>query len=145
MTAFSLRSEEEENVDSILRGYEMWRNRDPGGIDYWMGLIADDVRWRSITDGAPGMEFSRECSGKDDVRRYFAELAADWQMVEFQLDEVIAQRDRVVAVGTCAWRHIRTGRTVSTPKVDLFRMKDGKVTEFFEMFDTAKAYAAARG
>jgi ketosteroid isomerase-like protein len=32
---------------------------------------------------------------------------------------------------------------VSTPKADVWRMKDGKAVEFYEYYDTAQVHAAA--
>ena len=37
----------------------------------------------------------------------------------------------------------RTGKEIETPKVDIMRLKDGKIVDFFEMYNTAKASAAA--
>jgi ketosteroid isomerase-like protein len=33
---------------------------------------------------------------------------------------------------------------VTTPKVDVWRFRDGKAVEFSEFYDTAQAYAAAQ-
>jgi ketosteroid isomerase-like protein len=45
--------------------------------------------------------------------------------------------------GVCSWTHKGTGKTCETPKVDIWRFRDGKAIEFYELFDTAAAFAAA--
>ena len=135
---------EQKNVE-ILRGvYAQWSRPGEDGGAEWMELLADDVRWRSLSDGAVGMEFSRPHDSRAEVERYFEELAQDWEMVRYTTDEFIAQGDRVVMIGSCCWKSRRNGNVVETPKADVIRMKDGKIVEFFEFFDTAKAYAATR-
>lgn len=132
------------NVAALRAGYRLWSERDPEAVAYWMNLLADDVSWRSLADGAAGMEFSRACHCKADVARYFEELARDWDMNHFTVDEFLAQGDRVVVLARCGWTHKRTGTAVESPKVDVFRMRDGKIVEFAEYYDTAKALAATK-
>ena len=126
----------------LEKGYEMWSRADPASVGYWLDIIADDVDWRSLADGAVGMEFSRGRSGKQEVIGYFEELGANWMLENFEVKEIISQGDRHVVLCDCAWKHQATGKVVETPKVDVFRMKDGLITEFCEYYDTAKSIAA---
>ena len=57
--------------------------------------------------------------------------------------QYIAEDDRVVVIGSVKWKNRETGKSVETGKVDVFRMRDGKIIEFCEFFDTAKANAAS--
>ena len=50
--------------------------------------------------------------------------------------------DRVVVLSRCTWRYKRTGKVVSTPKADSWRLADGKAVEYFEYYDTAQVHAA---
>ncbi len=136
---------EQQNVEILRRGYALWNDTKADSVAHWLDLIADDVQWRSIADGATGMEFTGACKSKADVERYFAELAGQWAMNYYTVDEFIAQGDRVVMVGKCGWRNKKTGATLDTPKVDIIRMRDSQIVEFFELYDTAKALAAAVG
>ncbi len=77
------------------------------------------------------------------MRGYFQGLGADWEMVYYNADEFVAQGDRVVMIGSCSWRHRATGNVIDTPKVDIFRLRGGKIAAFFELYDTAKVTAAA--
>jgi uncharacterized protein len=64
-------------------------------------------------------------------------------MIQYKIDEYIAQGDRVVAVGSCAFRNKRTGKVLDTPKADFHKFRKGKICEFFEFYDTAQAIAQA--
>ena len=135
---------EQENVRILREAYRLWNDSKADSVAHWFSLIADDVKWRSIADGAAGMEFTRPCNCKADVQRYFAELGERWEMTHYTVDEFIAQDDRVVMIGSCGWRSRSNGAVLDTPKADVFRMKDGKIVEFYEFYDTAKALAAAQ-
>ena len=54
-----------------------------------------------------------------------------------------AQGNRVVALGSCAFRNKRTGKVLDTPKADFHKFRNGKMCEFFEFCDTAQAIAQA--
>ncbi len=109
-----------------------------------MAMIDDKVNWRSIADGARGMEFTRVCCGKDEVAQYFQDLGDEWEMKHYTVDEFIAQGDRVVMLGSCGWTNRKTGQQVDTPKADFITMKDGRIIDFYEMYDTMKALEASR-
>ena len=64
-------------------------------------------------------------------------------MITYDMDDFIAQDDRVVVIGNVAWRNKATGKVAETPKVDIWRFRDGKVVEFAEFYDTARSFAAA--
>ncbi len=135
---------EDENVETLREAYQPWNDSKADSVSRWMSLLADDVQWSSIADGSPGMEFSQACCSKDDVARYFEVMVKEWEMIHYTVDEFIAQNDRVVVLGRCGWRHKGTSKVVETPKADIIRMKDPKITEFYEFYDTAKAFEASR-
>jgi len=135
---------EQDNVQTLREAYQLWNDSKADSVGHWLELIADDVKWNSIADGAPGMEFTRACNCKADVQRYFADLGSQWEMIHYTVDEFIAQGDRVVMLGSCGWRGRRSGVVVETPKADIIRMKNSKIVEFYEFYDTAKTLAAAR-
>jgi uncharacterized protein len=132
------------NLKLIQDAYAMWGSNKEQSFEHWMNLMADDVHWRSLSGGAAGMEFTAACQCKDDVRRYFVALAQDWEMQHYTPEHYVAHGDWVVMRGTCGWRHRRTKNVVETPKADFLRLKDGKVVEFHEFYDTAAALAAAQ-
>jgi len=136
-------SNKESNVAALKEAYRRWHDTKAGSVDHWLALMTDDVKFRSLAEGAKSMEFTRTSTCRDDVKRYFAGLTGDWQMIYYRMDEYIAQGDRVVAVGSCSFRHKKTGKILETPKADFHKFRDGKICEFFELYDTAQAIGAA--
>ena len=80
---------------------------------------------------------------RNALKEYFAGLARDWEMLEFVTEHFVAQDDRVVVLGRCAWKFKKTGKIVETPKADSWRFKDGKCVELIDLFDSAAAARAA--
>ncbi|MEP3478211.1 MAG: nuclear transport factor 2 family protein [Fuerstiella sp.] len=134
----------EQNVRKLRMGYAAWSVSKGEAIDYWISLIGENIRWSSVVDeSSPGMGFAVDCRSKDEVQSYFNNLGAIWEMVFFDFEETVAQDDRVIVFANCKWKNRVTGKSVETKKIDAFRFKDGKIIEFQEFFDTAKAIAAS--
>jgi ketosteroid isomerase-like protein len=131
------------NVELLREAYASWQasKGDPAG---WFGIIHDDIKLNSLPGGHPPLEFSAPRKGVEELKAYLDSLTSDWSMNFHRFDEFIADGDRVVAVGHVSWTNKRTGKTVESPKVDVWRFRDGKAVEFNEFFDTAKAAAAAQ-
>jgi ketosteroid isomerase-like protein len=113
-------------------------------VKVWLDLMADDVKLCSLAAGAPEAEFTRPSNSKEQFKRYFDGLLADWEMINYKTGEFIAEGERVAMLGSTAWRHRKTGREIDTPKADFWTFRDGKIVEFHELYDTAKLIAAAR-
>jgi uncharacterized protein len=58
---------------------------------------------------------------------------------------LVAQGDKVVALGNYAWRVKSTGLEYETDFVHVFTVRDGKVTRYQEFMDTAVVGGAYRG
>ena len=136
-------STENSNVAVLKQAYRRWHETKAGSVAHWLALMTDDVKFRSLAEGAKPMEFTRTSSCKDDVERYFAGLTEDWQMIYYRIDEYISQGDRVVALGSCSFMHKKTRKVLETPKADFHKFRDGKICEFFEFYDTAQALSLA--
>jgi uncharacterized protein len=129
---------------ALLKGlYKRWAETKGGNVDEILGLLADDVIWRSIANGLHGLNFAKEPLTKANVRSYFENLGKDWELVFFDVERMIAQNNSVVVVAECSFRHRRTGKSFMSPKVDIWDFKRGKVVAFFEYFDTASAIRSA--
>lgn len=131
------------DLERIRAAYQAWHDSKGQSMQHWLDLMSPSVRFRSLAGGAPGLEFTQDCQCSGDVERYFGALSQDWSMEHYTVDELFANGDRVVMLGRMGWTNKRTGRKVDTPKADFLRLRDGKVVEFFEFYDTAKAIAAA--
>ena len=136
-------SEQAENVRVLKEAYEAWDRHKGADLGVWMSIIDDDARLVSLADGADSLPFTRRRSGRSELAEYLEELTRDWEMIFYRVDEYVAERDRVVAIGSCAWKNKLTAKIATTAKVDIWRMRGGKAVEFSEFYDTAMLYAAA--
>ena len=136
-------TEVERNLAVTRQIYALWsgsRGEDSAPL---LELMTEDIRWGSLASGAPGAEFTVDTVGKQGVRDYLSALVAGWSMDYHELDELIADRDRVIALSHCGWTNRATGKSIRTPKCDVFRFRDGKIAEFYEYYDTARLRGAA--
>ena len=134
----------EKNVALLKAAYRTWQESKGRDADCWLRIMSDSILLRSLGSGRPGLEFSRVRRGKADVGLYLAGMAEHWEMLSYQVDEFIAQKDCVVALASSAWRHRVTGVETATPKADVWRFKNGRIVEFYDFFDTAAIIEAAR-
>jgi ketosteroid isomerase-like protein len=134
----------DDNVSILKRAYARWsgsKGRDSG---CWTELVADDVTLKSLARGAPYLAFTETRLSKAALAAYFDGLASQWEMLSYDIDQYIMQDDKVVAIGTMAWRNKATGKLAQSPKVDYWRLRDGQIVEMEEFYDTAEFQAASQ-
>ena len=136
-------SDEASNVAVLTEAYSRWSSSRGASVDHWMSICAENIAFGSLIQGAaPKVAYMTEYNARAELGRYFEGLARDWEMIEYKVDQFVAQKDRVVMLGHCAWRNKHTGKVVQTPKADSWRFANGKAVEFYEYFDTAQVHAA---
>lgn len=128
----------------LRAAYQAWHDTRGGSIDTWLALIGDEVDFRSLADGAHNAPWSKRRRTREEVRHYLTGLTAEFEMIHFTIDRFVCQDDTVVMIGQTAWVCRRTGRKVYTPKVDVWRFKNGLAIEYAEYFDTARLADATR-
>jgi uncharacterized protein len=133
-----------DNVAKLKDAYRLWHETKGGSVKIWLDMAADDVKVRSLAAGAPAAPFTSEINSKEQFRRYFDGLLAEWQMINYRTVHFIAEGERVAVLASTAWRNLKTGREIDTPKADFWTFRDGKVVEFHEFYDTAGLAAAAQ-
>jgi ketosteroid isomerase-like protein len=136
-------SEETRNVALLEQAYRRWSETRGGSADEWLAICADRMAFGSIAHGAAPTPYLTDYRTREDLKAYFDGIKRDWEMMEYTVDHFVAQGDRVVMLGRCAWRYRKTDKVVWTPKADSWRFVDGKAVEFFEFYDTAQVLAAA--
>lgn len=131
---------------AILKdAFDRWHQTKGGSVDHWMSILAEEVDFRSLAEGQPGLEFTARRRSRTEVGEYMSGLIAMFEMIHYTVDFYVAEGDRVVAVGSTSWRNRETGEKFDTPKADIVRFKEGKITEFFEIYDTAAVLACGSG
>lgn len=134
---------DQRHVEKLKEMYRLWSLSKGANTRPWIELLGDSISFRSLGATAPAIGFSRNGTSPADVERYFTELARNWEMLEYQVEEMIADADRVAVLARCSWRNRHTGKVADTMKADFFRFAGDRVVEFAELFDTAGALAAA--
>jgi ketosteroid isomerase-like protein len=129
-------------VNDIRTHYRAWDRGKGSPAELFLNLIADDGTFRSIGGGAEPMQFTRSHSTKDKIRDYFKGLEQDWSMIFYNVRMFLVHGSTVAVFCECAWKQKHTGKVVHTPKLDIIRLKGGKISDFFEYFDNHQAYAA---
>ena len=127
----------EDSAAVLRRGYEAFLRGDIEGV---LNLLADDIEWEVPV--VPGSGFGGIYRGKAAVAEFFGQLAAAEDILSFEPQDFIAQGERVAAIGRSRGRVRLTGTVVELAWIHVVTVQNGKMTRFFEMFDTA---AAARG
>lgn len=136
-------SNEEKNVAILREAYGQWHESRGKSVDQFLSVCDQTISFGSLPRGEAPMQFATQYNGREKLRGYFNDLLDQWSMNSYEVMEFIAQGDRVVMQGVCSWTNKATGKTCETPKVDIWRFRDGKAIEFYELFDTAAAFAAA--
>ncbi|HTP92317.1 MAG TPA: nuclear transport factor 2 family protein [Xanthobacteraceae bacterium] len=128
----------DKNVAILKEAYARWAASKGTSADHWMSIMADRLKFGSLAEGAQGTAYLTTYQSRTALAEYFAGITRDWEMIEYVAEHYVAQDDRVVMLGRCAWRNKRTGKVVRSPKADSWRFVGGKAIEFYEYYDTAQ-------
>jgi ketosteroid isomerase-like protein len=131
------------NIAILQEAYAAWDACKGSDPTVWTRLVAPAFLMHSLAQGVPPLEFTARICCPADLDRYFQGLARDWSMNFFRIDRYVAQGNMVVAIGECSFTNKHTGKTVVTPKLDVFKFLHGQIVEVSELYDTAKTIAAA--
>lgn len=131
---------ERENTELVQQAYQHFKN---GDIQSVLGLLSEDVEWTLFE--IEGVPFSGTRRGPERVGEFFSEVFDTEEVLHFEPRELVAQGDKVVALGNYAWRVKSTGLEYETDFVHVFTVRDGKVTRYQEFMDTAVVGGAYRG
>src|SRR5712692_3182890 len=128
---------EQENTAIAQQAYNNFKT---GNIEALLDQLSADVTWQ--LPEMKGVPLAGKRSGRDGVADFFATVARDQEVLEFEPREFVAQGDKVVSLGHYKWRVKDTGREFATDFVHIFTVRDGKIAAFREHFDTAAVAAA---
>jgi uncharacterized protein len=127
----------EKNVAIVQQAYNNFKT---GNIQGLLDLLSEDVRWQ--LPEVEGVPLAGKRTGRDEVAEFFATVASDQEVLEFEPLESVAQGDKVVSLGNYKWRVKATGREFESDFVHVFTIRNGKIVAFREHFDSAVVAAA---
>ncbi|NOG72446.1 nuclear transport factor 2 family protein [Roseicella sp. DB1501] len=100
-----------------------------------LDALAEDVVWTSAA--CPGIPWGGTHRGRAGVEAFFAALDAALAVTSYTVERVIADGEWVTVLAEARGRVHATGREIVLAKTDILRLRDGRVLEFRELYDTA--------
>lgn len=132
---------EQANATLIRRMYDAFAK---GDVQTILDHLTDDVEW--ITEGPDVIPYTGRQVGLAQVRGFFDALAETQEDMKLTTDQIVAQGDNVATLGRYSGTIKATGRRFDTPIGHFFTIRNGKVSRFVDLIDTAamaSAYSAA--
>lgn len=128
---------EQANIELIRQVYDAFINADSERL---LSYLAPDIAWQEPE--VPGLPFAGKRQGRENVADFFRMVAEAQQMRDFRPGEFLADGERVVVIGHYEWTVRATGSDWGSDWVQIFTVRDGKVTAFREWTDTHRAVEA---
>jgi hypothetical protein len=85
-------------------------------------------------------DFAGMFKGRKGAERVIGYIASQVQWLKYECRELIANGDRVVALTGGRIKARNSDRTADIDMVDVIRLRDGKIVEFVEYFDSATVH-----
>lgn len=120
----------------VQRVYEAFGRRDIPGL---LELVADRVDWECV--GPSSVAYTGRRRTRDEVAKFFADIPKSDDIHVFEPREYLEAGDHVTVLGWERSTALDTGKPFETEWVHVFTVKDGKVTRWRGLFDTASRYA----
>ena len=122
----------EQNKSVVNQAYSNFKTGNINGI---LELLADDVNW--TLPQMEGVPFAGTRTGRDSVGDFFQSVNSTQESLRFEPRELIAEGDKVVALGSYQWRVKSNSREFGGDFAHVFTIRVGKVVAFNEYMDTA--------
>src|SRR5689334_22218690 len=136
--------EERSGQENVALVKELYAAFVKGDVPTILNLLAEDVDW--LTPGPSEMPFSGQRFGRQQVAEFF-KVCAETVSVEDQrpeIEEIIAQNDKVVVVGHERGRFKANGQPYEGFWIHVFTIQDHKIVKRRHDVDTA-AFLQASG
>jgi uncharacterized protein len=125
--------QEAENTQIVKDAYAAFGR---GDVEEILGRLDDGVVWKGVYGARSHVPTSGERRGKAQVGEFFKQVAQSVKFSRFEPREFIATGDKVVALGHYT-ATTPIGKNFDADFAMVFRLRNGKVTEFQEFTDSA--------
>ena len=126
----------EENIALIGGLYEAFGR---GDVDAVLGGMDENIVWYE-TEGVPqGGEYHGPQAVAENI---FARVVEDFDEFAVTPSEILGDGERVVALVTYSGTGKESGKTLNMPAAHAWTVRDGKVTHFVQLADSATYNAA---
>lgn len=133
----------ENNLARLKAIYAAWHDRKGDCLDLFRDIMADQIVLRSMDENQPGLAFATDCCTRDQALGYLGGIFRDWDMEYYTPDHYLADGDRIAVFGRCGYRNKATGKLADCRIATMWRFEGDKAVEFIDIFDSARAVAAA--
>jgi uncharacterized protein len=124
---------EQDNLEVVQRAYNAFAK---GDLPALLDLLTSDVEWNFHPTYAGIPWAQHPWHGREGVLNALKILTEALELEIFQPDEFIAGKDKVVVLHERG-RVKATGRIVKAEWVQVFTLRDGKISQYREYNDTA--------
>lgn len=128
-----------ENADFIQSLYGAFAKGDIATI---LAALTPDAEW--VCEGPSSLPFCGTFRGPKQVSKFFEALATTQSEHKLKIEETYSVGEQVFTVSRYSCVVKATGKKVDSRGFHLFTVKNGKVTRFLEIFDSAAAVEAYR-
>lgn len=111
-----------------------------GDIPAILELLSEDVVIEFY--GPSVIPYATHSKGQAGARKFFEAVLSSVDIHQFDAEEFIAERDKVIVTGHLRLTAKSTGGSIESDFVHVITMKDGKWTRFRDFMNTAVAQAA---
>lgn len=124
---------EQQNVALIQKLYDAFAR---GDIQTIIDSLTPDVEW--VAEGPSSVAYFGKMRGPEEVRtKFFGGLAQTQEDQKLTPETWVAQGEHVAMFGRYRAKVKGTGKQFDSPLGHLFRIRDGKVSKFVNLGDTA--------
>ena len=110
----------QEGIEIVSAAIDAWNRSDFGA---WICAWDERAEFHPFARSVEG----RAYHGHDGLRRFVAEMAADWEQVRFEVDEIRGAGEQVVATGRVRARGRASGAERDVPLALVGVVRDEKV------------------
>jgi ketosteroid isomerase-like protein len=129
----------EDNKAIVEQAYNNFKT---GNIEALLNLMSDDITW--TLPEMEGVPFGGTRTGRAAVGEFFEAVNGSQEVLSFEPRELIAEGDKVVALGSYSWRVRANGHEFGGDFAHAWTIRDGKAVGFQEYMDTAVGTNAYR-
>jgi ketosteroid isomerase-like protein len=129
----------EANKRVVQTVFEMFGRGDVPGL---LELITDDAEWAA--PGPESVSYFGERRGREGALEFFKNLGSSVEFESFEPGDLIAEGDRVVALGHERSRVRSTGKVFDNAWALVFTIREGKIAGF-RCYENTAAIAEAFG
>jgi ketosteroid isomerase-like protein len=112
-----------------------------GDIATVLSMITDDAEWE-MPHPRELVPFGGKWQGKEEVKKFFATMHDSVQVKGFDLQEFLADQDKVIVIGHMKGVALPTGKEYENDLVAVWTVENGKIKGMRDFMDTVQAIEA---